>query len=107
MKKRNRIRQEDMYTQPFCWLFPCRSDVFLSNPEAPPAEKKEKKKKVNRSHDDTDNTAVLQEEDWFYYLALQVFLQHLWDGMLQHLLISKLVKINKTKQNKKNTSSVR
>lgn len=59
------------------------------------------KKIVNRSQDDTDNAAVLQEEDWLYYLALQVFLQHLWNGMLQHLLISKLVK------NPFNTSSVR
>lgn len=79
-----------MYTQPFYCFFPCRSDAFLSNPEAPPAEKK---KKVNRSHDDHENEAVPQAEDWIYYLALEVFLQHLWNGMLQHLLISKLVKI--------------
>lgn len=62
---------------------------------------KKKNKTVNRSHDDPGNAAVLQEEDSLYHLALQVFLQHLWNGMLQHLLISKLVRINKQTKKKR------
>lgn len=92
MKLRTRIQQEDTYTQPFYCFFLCRSDEFLSNPEAPPGETPPPKKTPPQW---TDHMMMLQEEDSLYYLALQVFLQHLWNGMLQHLLISKLAKINK------------
>lgn len=38
-----------------------------------------------------EHDIIHELEERFHYLARQVFLQHLWNGVLQHLLVAKLI----------------